>query len=158
MGIFMGKTHFEERLKVKAWALSCHSLSTQWKVMSWSWVWGLSITLVHVIVSAFLSDLSWAPEVLLGFPMQIYSLFLFTFWVFLKGIWFLSYALLGPQRWPCEFLFYLFMYNININGFLAIMDYISLVCWWTILPNILFKVFHWYSWVIFISDFLVQPL
>lgn len=92
MGIFMGKTHFEERLKVKAWALSCHSLSTQWKVMSWSWVWGLSITLVHAIVNAFLSDLPWTPEVLLGFPMQIYSLFLFTFWVFLKGIWFLSYA------------------------------------------------------------------
>lgn len=82
----------------------------------------------------------------------------FYFLVFLKGIWFLSYALLGPQRWTCEFLFYLFMYNININGFLAIMDYISLVCWWTILPNILFKVFHWYSWVIFLSDFLVQPL
>lgn len=38
------------------------------------------------------------------------------------------------------------------------MDYISSVCWWTILSNILFKVFHWYSCVTFLSDFLFAAL
>lgn len=38
------------------------------------------------------------------------------------------------------------------------LDYISSVRWWTILSDILFKVFHWYSCVIFLSDFLFAAL